>query len=172
MTIQSHLDGMKDYVDKLGDEYEKSYLRVARQQRIDEEYLKRRVGDLASRREDSQNNPGQQSDSTEDGGSAPLADLVGGLAYRQCEPDRSDPVYLPTLAWKMLQNPEEFARLVAFLDTCDYEKSDFVQGFAGLKPMLEKRAGIKKRKKDFQPAILPTRADTLGRSHQDRDTAS
>jgi hypothetical protein len=163
---------MRDYVDKLGGEYEKSYLRVARQQRIDEEYLKRRVGDLASRREDSQNSPGQQSDSTEDGGSAPVADLVGGLAYRQWEPDRSDPVYLPTLAWKMLQNPEEFARLVAFLDTCDYKKSDFVQGFADVKPMLEKRAGIKKRKKDYQLAILSTHADTPGRSHQNRDTTS
>jgi len=152
---------MKDYVDRLGEEYEKSYLRVARQQRIDEEYLKHRVGDLASCREPL-HSPGRQGGSTEVGGVTPVTDLGDGLAYRQRKPDRSDPVYLPTLAWKMLQKRSQFPRLNAFLDDCSYQQCDFVEGFKGVKPMLEKRAGIK-RESTFQPAILPTHANTSGR---------
>ena len=158
VTIRSHLDRMKNYVEKLGEEYEKSYLRVARQQRIDEEYLKRRVGDLASCREAPENSPRRQSGATEVGGAVPLTDLGDRLAYRQRKPDRSDPVYLPTLAWKMLQKRNQFPRLVEFLDDCEYERCDFVKGFTGVKQMLEKRAGIK-RESALQPTILPTHAN-------------
>jgi hypothetical protein len=48
-SIRDHLDHMKGYVDALGAEYERSYLPVARQQRIDEEYLKLRTTELAAR---------------------------------------------------------------------------------------------------------------------------
>jgi hypothetical protein len=116
----------------------------------------------ASCREASQNSPGQQGGSTEAGGVTPVTDLGDGLAYRQREPDRGDPVYRPTLAWKMLQKRSQFPRLVAFLDDCGYEQCDFVKGFTGVKPILEKRAGIK-RDSTFQPAILPTQANNPGR---------
>lgn len=142
-AIRSHLDRMKRYVEDLGEEYETSYLRVARQQRIDEEYLKRRVGDLASRREASQNNPDQQGSGTE-----------------------VDPVYLPTLAWEMLQESRQFPLLVAFLDDRDYERCKFKKGFKDVRPILEKRAGIK-RVGAFDPPILPTHVNTSGRGRQE-----
>jgi hypothetical protein len=162
VTIRSHLDRMKDYVESLGKEYEKSYLRVARQQRIDEEYLKRRVGDLASCREALENSAGRQGGATEVGGAVPLTDLGDGPAFRQQKPDGSDPVYSPTLAWKMLEERSQFPRLVEFLDDREYERCAFVKGFTGVKQILEKRAGIK-RESALQPTILPTHADPPGR---------
>jgi hypothetical protein len=81
--IRDHLDRMKEYVDKLGEEYEEFYLPVARQQRIDEEYLKHRTEDLASRR----------------GAPPNLTDQADGPAADcQRPPDLDDPYYLPTLA--------------------------------------------------------------------------
>ena len=131
-TIQGHIDQMKKYVDKLGEEYEKCYLPVARQELIDEEYLKRRAEELASSH-------------------------GGGLAYDgQQQSDLQDPVYFPTLAWKMLRDPQRFERLVEFLER--YKQSDFVKGFKCVKPMFEKRAGIP-REGEYEPPVLPTYAD-------------
>ena len=77
-SIQDCLDLMKSYLDNLGEEYEKYYLRVARQQRIDEGYLNRRVSEAA--------------------GPSPTQ----GADYQR-ELDFADPIYQPTEAWRMLQ---------------------------------------------------------------------
>src|SRR4051812_12386248 len=45
--LRDHLDRMKQFVDGLGAEYQNDYLAIARQQRVDEEYLKDQVGRLA-----------------------------------------------------------------------------------------------------------------------------
>ena len=142
--IRDHLDRMKEYVDKLGEEYEKFYLPVARQQRIDEEYLKQRTEELASGR-GAPPNPTDQVD--------------GPAADRQRPPDLDDPYYLPTLAWTMLRNPHQFKRLAELLDA--FERSDFIGGFNDVKPMLERRAGIKEREDGFESAVLPIPADTF-----------
>jgi hypothetical protein len=142
--IRDHLDRMKEYVDKLGEEYEKFYLPVARQQRIDEEYLKHRTGELASHRR---------------APPTPTDQVNGPAADRQRPLGLDDPYYLPTRAWTMLRDPQRFKLLTEFLDA--FERSHFVGGFTDVKPMLERRAGIKEREYGFEPAVLPTPANTF-----------
>ena len=112
--------------------------------------------DLASAREASQKRPRSTGWRRRRWRAARLTNPADGLAYRQREPDYSDPVYHPLLAWKMLRCSGEFTRLGEFLDDNEYNECDFVKGFKDVTPKLEKRAGIQKRKGDFEPKVLKT----------------
>lgn len=85
VSLDDHLNIMKGYVDDLGLEYEGKYLSAARQQRIDEQYLKVRIEQLV-------------------GNPDPTMDI-----------DPRDRVYYPTKSWEKLEDAKNFVRLNEFI---------------------------------------------------------
>jgi hypothetical protein len=125
VSLLGHLQVMKDYVERLGDEYARQYLAAARQQRIDEQCLKVHIEELVGQ----------------------------GIANPRMEVDLNDWVYKPTRSWDMLTNTQSFRRLNDFIT--NFDNSCFEASFKDLRGMLETRAGINKVSTSPQSAPQP-----------------
>jgi hypothetical protein len=123
-SLGRKLSRMMVWMDQLSKEYEDNYLRMGRQQRIDEAYLTARQKEI------------QQV-------SAHVADQQG-----QACGDENNDFYKPTCSWMMLQ---ELPRLREFLDGSAFNNSVFFTNFKEVKPMLEHRAGIPERRITYAP---------------------
>jgi hypothetical protein len=121
VSLRDCLDTMKEFVDDLGQEYEENYLAIARQQRIDEIYLKRRETELAR-------------------------DYPTETSFQ-------DPMYQPTRAWELMRSQKEQFRHLRELIGDEYDKCCFVTALLQIKPMLERRAGIKRKLGNLEATV-------------------
>ncbi len=151
--LRAHIEAMRDYLDALGREYEIGYLRVSRQQRLDELWLEDQLKAANVR-------PGQFSDR-----------LPGRLLLigRRCRAHRlragargelqGGPGGIPGVAvldgapvlpdrLTGPQDPEEFPRLGALLDGDAFRIDTFRTNYKRAKARLEEHAGFGSRSID------------------------
>ena len=114
-SLSDQITKMREYLDELGQEYAAEYLRVARQQRLDEVWLT------------------AQMNAANDGGGGG----GGGGA-----PKLPDPVAGPTRAWLLLTDASRFPRLAALLDERAFPIDTFRTNYKLAKECLEMHAGF------------------------------
>lgn len=123
--IADYLQQMTEYLAALTDEYEAEYLRVARQQLVDEAWLKATAGGAAV--------PATQSSEADP---------------RENEGPRiPDAFYTGTKTWQMLK---QLPSLSAFLDKSTFEHGSFITSYVAVKPLLEAHADIQTREERFK----------------------
>jgi hypothetical protein len=113
-SLRDQISAMRKYVDLLGMEYEAGYLRVARQQRLDEAWLDEAMTKAA-----------------QDAASAPAPELPDRLAE-------------PTRAWLLLKDAARFPKFGALLDDDAYAIDAFRTNYKFAKDRLEVHAGFGK----------------------------
>ncbi|MCS7477991.1 hypothetical protein ACFFQW_48100 [Umezawaea endophytica] len=113
--LRAALRRMLDYLEALSSEYEREYLPVARQQRLDEECVTVLVRALA------ETTPADRSSSA-------LSQL-----------------YDPTQAWKMLEDRSRFPVLNGLLQPSKYRDGEFTTSYNEAKTILESHCGIERK---------------------------
>lgn len=121
--IADYLQLMTEYLAALTDEYEAEYLRVARQQIVDDAWLKATAGSRLPA-QSSQAAPRENEDS-----------LI------------PDAFYTGTKTWQMMK---QLPSLSAFLDKATFEHGSFITSYEAVKPLLEAHADIQKREERFE----------------------
>jgi hypothetical protein len=142
--LRDAINQMYGYLAKLALEYQKHYLPVARQQRVDEERLKLLAKDAAK---------------------TPAPEKL--TAVELTPEELAAEVRQPMRAGRMLQNAKLFPGLAAFRDNGKFECSDFRRGYETAKRLLEKHAGIRRQNKKDQTTCAariskPSRPSSLG----------
>ena len=122
--IADYLQQMTSYLAALTDEYEAEYLRVARQQLVDEAWLRATAGDAAK--------PAAQSSET-------FPENEDSLL--------PDAFFTATKTWQMMK---QLPRLSGFLDKATFEHGFFLSSYEAVKPLLEAHADIQKRAEPFK----------------------
>ena len=140
-----HIEEMRRYLEALGSECQDGYLRVARQQRLDEVWLTCQMDQMKA---------------VNDGADAPV------LPARLAE---------PTKAWSMLMDKALFPRLAALLDDQAFQIDAFRINYKLAKRLLEIKTGFGNRSMDawtFLAPKLPGRArNFIARHEHDLDAA-
>jgi hypothetical protein len=127
--LREHIDGMSGYLEALGGECEKGYLRVTRQQRLDEVWLTYQMDQMKA---------------ASDGADAPV--LPDGLAE-------------PTKAWDMLMDKARFPRFAALLDPYAFEIDTFRIHYRLAERLLEINTGFGDRSTDAWAFLAPKLAE-------------
>jgi hypothetical protein len=123
--IAEYLQQMTSYLATLTDEYEAEYLGVARQQLVDDAWLRATAGHAAK--------PATQSSET-----SPRENEDSLLP---------DAFFSGTTTWQMMK---QLPCLSAFLDKATFEHGSFLTSYEAVKPMLEAHADIQTRAEPFK----------------------
>jgi hypothetical protein len=154
--LRDSINQMIQYLIELFREYEERYLPVARQQRVDEERLKL-LAQKAAKTPALEELPRRK----------PVVGLIGralalvgrssngqllpsslATADELTAEERSAELYKPMRAGRMLKNDELFPHLAAFRNDARFDHSDFRVGYKTAKRLLEKHAGIRRKRQE------------------------